>query len=79
MPVQTRLAIYGDAYRSRLADALGSNFPALAKLLDEEFHELALAYVDTHDSPYFSIRYYGDHLEEFLATDAQYAGAPVLS
>lgn len=79
VPVQTRLAIYGDAYRSRLADALGSNFPALAKLLDEEFHELALAYVDTHDSPYFSIRCYGEDLPQFLATHEHYAAAPILA
>lgn len=79
VPVQTRLGIYGGAYRSRLADALGSNFPALATLLDEEFQELALAYVDTHDSPYFSIRYYGEELAHFLATHEHYAGAPILA
>ena len=35
VPVATRLAIYGGAYGSRLAEALESNFPALAKLLGE--------------------------------------------
>ena len=53
------------AYRSRLADALGSNFPALARLLGEsDFATLAAEYVRTHDSPFFSIRYYGDDLAD---------------
>ena len=80
VPVATRLGIYGGAYGSRLAEALASNFPALAKLLGEaDFQALAAAYVRAHESPYFSIRYYGDHLGEFLASDAQYSGAPVLA
>ena len=79
VPVATRLAVYGNAYRSRLAEALASNFPALAQLLGEEgFDRLASAYVQCHDSPYFSIRYYGGELPQFLATHADYAGVPVL-
>jgi hypothetical protein len=80
VPVATRLGIYAGAYRSRLADALASNFPALAKLLGEtDFQTLAADYVRTHDSPYFSIRYYGDALAQFLATHEDYAAAPVLA
>jgi hypothetical protein len=80
VPVATRLGIYAGAYRSRLADALQSNFPALAKLLGEEdFHTLAAEYVRSHDSPYFSIRYYGDALPQFLAAHEDYAAAPVLA
>jgi putative DNA-binding protein len=79
VPLATRLGIYAGAYRSRLADALVSNYPALAKLLGEDFDALASAYVSAHDSAHFSIRYYGDQLERFLASDADYAGAPVLA
>lgn len=80
VPVATRLAIYGGAYGSRLAEALASNFPALAQLLGEtDFQQLASAYVRAHESPYFSIRYYGDHLAEFLASTEPYASAPVLA
>jgi Putative DNA-binding domain len=79
VPVATRLGIYAGAYGSRLAEALESNFPALAKLLDEDFRALAAAYVRTHDSPFFSIRHYGHALAEFLAADERYAGAPVLA
>jgi hypothetical protein len=79
VPVATRLGIYAHAYRSRLADALGSNYPALARLLDADFQDLALAYVDAHDSPFFSIRWYGAQMPQFLAGHEHYAGAPVLA
>jgi hypothetical protein len=80
VPVATRLGIYGDAYRSRLIEALESSFPILAHLLGEaDFHELASRYVNGYASTFFSIRYYGDRMAEFLATDAQYAKAPLLA
>jgi hypothetical protein len=79
VPVARRLAIYGDAYVSRLSDALASNYPALASLLgQEDFRRLGEAYVRAHDSPYFSIRFYGEGLSSFLATHADYAQVPVL-
>lgn len=80
VPVATRLGIYGDGYVSRLVEALEANFPILSRLLGEDdFHALGTAYVRSHDSPFFSIRYYGDGLARFLATDPAYAGAPVLA
>jgi hypothetical protein len=79
VPAATRLAIYGGAYRGRLAEALAATYTALAKLLDEDFAELAQAYVARHDSPYFSIRYYGEGLAHFLATEERYAAAPLLA
>ena len=36
VPAMTRLGIYAGAYRSRLAEALASNYPALAKLLGDK-------------------------------------------
>jgi len=80
VPVATRLGIYASAYRSRLAEALASNHPVLAKLLGEaDFAALAADYIAAHDSPFFSIRYYGDALAKFLATREDYAAAPVLA
>jgi hypothetical protein len=79
VPIETRLGIYAGAYGSRLIDALAASYPALAALLGEEdFNALGAQYVRTHDSPYFSIRNYGDALEEFLGTQAEYAGVPLL-
>jgi hypothetical protein len=80
VPVATRLAIYGDGYRSRLVEALVANFPVLSELLGEaDFETLGTAYVYAHPSPYFSIRYYGNALADFLERDTRYAGAPVLA
>ena len=79
VPAMMRLGIYGGGYRGRLAEALSANYSALAKLLDEDFTELAQAYVASHDSPYFSIRCYGEDLPGFLATQERYAAAPLLS
>jgi hypothetical protein len=77
--LETRLGIYGGGYGSRLIDALKSSYPALAALLGEEdFQALGSRYVRSHDSPYFSIRNYGDGLAEFLGEHADYADAPLL-
>ncbi|HET7757274.1 MAG TPA: DNA-binding domain-containing protein [Steroidobacteraceae bacterium] len=80
VPLAVRLGIYAGAYGSRLAEALAGNYPALARLLGEDdFRALAAAYVRTHDSPYFSIRCYGEGLADFLAGRAEYAQAPLLA
>ena len=80
VPVAVRLGIYGGAYRSRLIEALESSFPVLADLLGEaDFQLLAAKYVDTHESTFFSIRYYGDAMGEFLVSEPEYAQAPLLA
>jgi hypothetical protein len=80
VPVQTRLDIYGGGYRARLAEALEASFPVLAHLLGEaDFHTLAWKYIAAHESTFFSIRYYGDRMAEFLAAESEYAKAPLLA
>jgi hypothetical protein len=80
VPVRTRLGIYGDGYRSRLIEVLESSYPVLANLLGEaDFHTLAAKYIATHESSFFSIRYYGHELADFLAADAEYSQAPLLA
>ena len=80
VPIATRLGIYGDGYCARLIEALQANFPVLTELLGEaDFEKLATAYVRSHDSPFFSIRYYGNALADFLASHSEYADAPVLA
>ena len=76
-PIATRLAIYGDAYRSRLVEALEAHYPALLALIGaEEFGALGRAYVQAHDSSFASIRYYGGALGAFLSAHADYAARP---
>jgi len=76
---QTRVAIYYDAYRLRLLEALDANYPVLhAWIGDDEFEPLGLAYLDAHPSRHFSIRYFGHRLPEFLGTEA-YRDRPYLA
>jgi hypothetical protein len=67
VPAATRLAVYSNAYRIRLAEALAANMPRLKELLgDEQFGAIAGAYVDAHPSRFASIRWFGDRLAEVL-------------
>jgi hypothetical protein len=78
--VPTRLAIYSDAYRLRLLEALRADFPALHTLAgDAEFERLGRAYIDAHPSGHFSIRYFGAQLAEFLRCDARWRATPVFA
>lgn len=80
VPVETRLGIYGNGYRTRLIEALEASFPVLRTVLEEaDFHTLASRYIHSHPSTFFSIRYYGDQLAQFLAADEEYSKAPLLA
>ncbi|MBS0367419.1 MAG: putative DNA-binding domain-containing protein [Proteobacteria bacterium] len=79
-PVETRLGIYAHAYTGRLAEALQSNFPALAALLGEsDFAALAHSYITANPSRHFSIRWYGEQLPPWLAKHPDYRDAPLLA
>jgi len=72
---ETRLAIYYDAYRLRLLEALASNYPVLrAWIGEEEFENIGIAYIATCPSRHFSIRWFGDRLPEFLAATPPWDG-----
>jgi hypothetical protein len=67
-----RLAIYGNAYRYRLIDALSDNYPSVHTLLgDEDFYNNGIQYIAAYPSQHFSIRYFGNHLETFLSEQHQ--------
>ena len=77
---ETRLAIYYDAYRLRLLEALTSNYPVLrAWIGDEEFENAGIAYLAAYPSRHFSIRYFGHRLPEYLATTEPWNGQPYLA
>ncbi len=62
-----RLNVYADAYRLRLLETLGKDYPALCALLGEaEFNRLGHAYIDAHPSDTPSIRWFGRHFPVFL-------------
>jgi hypothetical protein len=67
VPTATRLAVYSNAYRIRLAEALAANMPHLRELLGpEEFAAVAGRYIDEHPSQFASIRWFGDRLAQQL-------------
>jgi hypothetical protein len=62
-----RLAIYYNAYRARLHDALSSSFDKThAYVGDELFAELCAAYAQIHPSHFRNMRWYGDCFAEFV-------------
>lgn len=67
VPLAVRLGIYSNAYRFRLIDGLGANFPQLQAVLgDDGFAALALEYLEAHPSRHFSIRWFGAELADYL-------------
>lgn len=65
--IELRLAIYANAYRLRLVEALSDTFPALHTLVgDERFYQLASDYIDDNPSQHFSLRYFGHRLSHWL-------------
>jgi len=75
-----RLGVYGDAYWLRLMEALEFNYPGVHTLLgDDGFLKAGRAYIDVWPSHFRSIRWFGDHLAEFLRTTAPYQNEPMLA
>lgn len=71
--VQTRLDIYGQAYRLRLLDALTSNYPVLKAYMGEDaFEKLSYAYIAQSPSVHPSIRWFGDTLAAFITGLPEY-------
>lgn len=73
MKRSTRLGIYANAYRARMVEAMAVDYKALKMYLgDDAFETLILAYLDAHPSQYFSMRWVGGKLGEFIQTTAPY-------
>jgi Putative DNA-binding domain len=80
LPAEARLAIYRNAYRIRLIDALDDTYSALHKLLgDETFESLADLFIAAQPSVHRSIRWYGRELAHFLTECLPFAEQPILS
>jgi hypothetical protein len=63
----TRLGVYADAYRLRLLEVLGNDYPALRQLAGAgEFERIGRAYLEASPSLTPSVRWFGRHLPEFL-------------
>jgi hypothetical protein len=63
-----RIAIYQDAYRVRLREALAGNYPQLKKLLGADaFDSIADTFIDAHRATHPSIRWFGSELSALLS------------
>lgn len=68
LPADDRLAIYYDAYRIRLAEALSEAFGKTHSYVgDDTFAELCSDYIDQHPSRYRNLRWFGDVFPDFVA------------
>jgi len=68
LPADERLAIYYDAYRIRLAEALSEAFGKTHSYVgDEMFDDLCRAYIDQYPSRYRNLRWFGDAFPAFVA------------
>lgn len=69
-----RLAIYGNAYYLRLIEVLMSDYEAIHALLgDEQFDTLCREYINAYPSKFFSVRWFGQYLAEYLKTNEPYS------
>ena len=65
-----RLGAYYNAYRIRLIDCLAVDYSALEKHLGREaFENLALDYLERYPSRHPSVRWFGQHLPQYLRDD----------
>jgi len=72
---EERVQVYAYMYRARIAEALQSQFPQLARLLGSNaFAELAFAYVTDHPSRNPSLRFLGAALPEWLESQRRNPG-----
>ena len=72
-----RMELYAGAYRARLVESLGVDFPGLWGMIgDEQFYQLCLEYIRQHPSTWPSIRWFGSHMEDFLRNTPPYADYP---
>jgi hypothetical protein len=65
--IAERLNIYHHAYRSRIREALSSQFPNLAKLLGTElFNQYMDEFISNYPSTHRNMRWLGDLLSDFF-------------
>lgn len=75
-----RLGVYADAYRLRLVEALGNDYPALRAVLGEaRFDQAMREFIAAHPSRHTNLRWYGGDLARFLARAPRWRRRPLLA
>lgn len=74
------LGVYRNAYVLRLIEFLMGDYEMVHTLVgDEQFGDLARAYIAAHPSRQPNARWFGMHLPEFLRATEPYSGTPVVA
>jgi len=74
-----QFGVYRVAYRARLRAALRDNFEVLPLVMgDDAFDALAHAYINTHPSSHYSLRWYGHQLCDFMAVNHALVDHPAM-
>jgi hypothetical protein len=69
---ERRLRIYADAYRLRLVEVLGNDFPVLKACIGESiFDTWATEYLAAHPSRYVSVRHVGNAFSDWLNSQSK--------
>lgn len=77
---EERLNVYAEAYRLRLIEVLGNEFPGLRALVGEQgFEVLAQGYIQSSPSSKFNVRWYGAGLADFLGSVETWMKDPALA
>ena len=67
VPAGRRLAIYRNAYKARIVEALRDDYPGVRALAGETaFERIAHAYVEAYPSRFRNLRWYGGDLDSFV-------------
>lgn len=78
-PPDARFAIYHEAYRLRLIEALGASYERLRRAMAGTFVEMAGAFIAAHVSVHRNLRWYGEDLPDFLAATEPWSRRPDLA
>ncbi len=74
-----QFGVYRNAYRARLRGALRDNFGVLPLVMgDGAFDALANAYIDSHPSTHYSLRWFGHELSDFMASQEALVDHPAM-
>lgn len=74
-----QFAVYRTAYRARLRAALRDNFETLPLVMgDDAFDALANAYIASHPSQHYSLRWFGHALCDFMAANTALVDHPAM-
>ena len=74
---EKQLSIYSTGYRLRLKEVLENDFSSVVMAIGEQaFDKLADDYITAHPSHYFSLREFGKHLANYIASSNNISIAP---